>query len=179
MFHPSLNKKSERRLSLMVSVQFELSASNPTTSSFSKPASGYQNAILQITYSKLETNLVYRGAPVSISNTGAKGPGIHLSWQNLVDMTSIWHSLLPHKTFRKSTYHINKHEVMHSCGTYDYQTNYELCNKLTQAKKSHPYTVWLFARMLYVATKKHESKCHKNKQVTSLALAWFQEQLPW
>lgn len=63
-----------------------------------------------------------------------------------VDMTSIWHRFLFQKTFRKLTYHIyfndillHKHEVMHSCGTYDYQTNYEQHNKQTQAKKSHPY----------------------------------------
>lgn len=119
-----------------------MSASNLTTTSFNKPASGSQNAILQITYSKLQTDSMYGGAPVSISNTAAKGPGIHPSWQNPADTTSIWHSLLPHKTFRKSTYHIyfndlllHKHEVMHSCGTYDHQTNYELRNKLTQAKK--------------------------------------------
>lgn len=97
--------------------------------------------------------------------------------QNSVDMTSIWHRFLFHKIFRKLTYHIyfndillHKHEVMHSCGTYDYQTNYEQRNKLTEAKKSRPYIAWLFARILCVATGKCWSKCHKNK-IMSFALA--------
>lgn len=102
-------------------------------------------------FTTLQTDLPYGGAPASVSKCCSRR-----SWNSSflaelrfeLMMTSVWHSFLPHKTFRKLTYCIyfndlllHKHEVICSCGTYDYQTNYEQRNKLSQAKKSHPYIV--------------------------------------
>lgn len=115
-------------------------------------------------FTTLQTDLLDGGAPASVSkccSRRSRNSSFLAELRLELMMTSVWHSFSPHKTFRKLTHCIyfndpllHKHEVICSCSTYNYQTNYEQRNKLSRAKKSHPYTVWLFAGILCVATGK-------------------------